>query len=241
MCLMECIIYKIMTAKDKKDEKKKIFSEENILEYLVKNPNLINHNIDLFNKLFSLDKNKGNIISFEDIRIKSLINENNILKNKLEDIIKTAKSNNKIQEKLSKFSNEVISIRNIELLVNYVEDFIEKEFPDLKIKLKIIKFNGFDCVNKKYFAKGKLIDLINSAFLQKKSTLSSKETISKYSLDEILKNQGSVVLSPLGIEYPIGLILVGYKSEMMGIDLQFDLLNSLAETISYSLEQYIQK
>ena len=230
-----------MTAKDKKDEKKKIFSEENILEYLVKNPNLINHNIDLFNKLFSLDKNKGNIISFEDIRIKSLINENNILKNKLEDIIKTAKSNNKIQEKLSKFSNEVISIRDIELLVNYVEDFIEKEFPDLKIKLKIIKFNGFDCVNKKYFAKGKLIDLINSAFLQKKSTLSSKETISKYSLDEILKNQGSVVLSPLGIEYPIGLILVGYKSEMMGIDLQFDLLNSLAETISYSLEQYIQK
>ena len=230
-----------MTAKDEKDEKKKIFSEENILEYLVKNPNLINHNIDLFNKLFSLDKNKGNIISFEDIRIKSLINENNILKNKLEDIIKTAKSNNKIQEKLSKFSNEVISIRNIELLVNYVEDFIEKEFPDLKIKLKIIKFNGFDCVNKKYFAKGKLIDLINSAFLQKKSTLSSKETISKYSLDEILKNQGSVVLSPLGIEYPIGLILVGYKSEMMGIDLQFDLLNSLAETISYSLEQYIQK
>jgi len=241
MFLMECIIYKIMTAKDKKDEKKKIFSEENILEYLVKNPNLINHNIDLFNKLFSLDKNKGNIISFEDIRIKSLINENNILKNKLEDIIKTAKSNNKIQEKLSKFSNEVISIRDIELLVNYVEDFIEKEFPDLKIKLKIIKFNGFDCVNKKYFAKGKLIDLINSAFLQKKSTLSSKETISKYSLDEILKNQGSVVLSPLGIEYPIGLILVGYKSEMMGIDLQFDLLNSLAETISYSLEQYIQK
>ena len=241
MCLMECIIYKIMTAKDKKDEKKKIFSEENILEYLVKNPNLINHNIDLFNKLFSLDKNKGNIISFEDIRIKSLINENNILKNKLEDIIKTAKSNNKIQEKLSKFSNEVISIRDIELLVNYVEDFIEKEFPDLKIKLKIIKFNGFDCVNKKYFAKGKLIDLINSSFLQKKSTLSSKETISKYSLGEILKNQGSVVLSPLGIEYPIGLILVGYKSEMMGIDLQFDLLNSLAETISYSLEQYIQK
>ena len=230
-----------MTAKDKKDEKEKIFSEKNILEYLVKNPNLINHNIDLFNKLFSLDKNKGNIISFEDIRIKSLINENNLLKNKLEDIIQAAKSNNKIQEKLSKFSNEVISFRDIELLINYVEDFVGKEFPDLKINLKLIKFNGFDSVNKKYFAKGKLIDLINSAFLQKKTILASKEIISKYSLDEILKNQGSVVVSPLGIEYPIGLILVGYKSEMMGIDLQFDLLNSLAETISYSLEQYIQK
>ena len=233
-----------MTArdkKDKKDEKKKIFSEKNILEYLVKNPNLINHNIDLFNKLFSLDKNKGNIISFEDIRIKSLINENNILKDQLEDIIQTAKSNNKIQEKLSKFSNEVISFRDVELLINYVEDFVGKEFPDLKINLKLIKFNGFDNVSKKYFAKGKLIDLINSAFLQKKTILASKEIISKYSLDEILKNQGSVVVSPLGIEYPIGFILVGYKSEMMGIDLQFDLLNSLAETISYSLEQYIQK
>ena len=230
-----------MTAKDKKDEQKKVFSEKNILEYLVKNPNLINHNIDLFNKLFSLDKNKGNIISFEDIRIKSLINENNILKSRLEDIIQTAKSNNKIQEKLSKFSNEVISFRDIELLINYVEDFVGKEFPDLKINLKLIEFNGFDNVNKKYFAKGKLINLINSVFLQKKSALSSKEIISKYSLDEILKNQGSVVVCPLGIEYPIGFILVGYKSEMMGIDLQFDLLNSLAETISYSLEQYIQK
>ena len=130
---------------------------------------------------------------------------------------------------------------NVELLINYVEDFVGKEFPDLKINLKLIKFNGFDNVNKKYFAKGKLINLINSVFLQKKSALSSKEIISKYSLDEILKNQGSVVVCPLGIEYPIGFILVGYKSEMMGIDLQFDLLNSLAETISYSLEQYIQK
>jgi len=230
-----------MTAKDKKEEKKKVFSEKNILEYLVQNPNIINHNIDLFNKLFSLDKNKGNLVSFEDIRIKSLMNENNLLKNKLEDIIQAAKSNNKIQEKLSKFSNEVISFRDIALLINYVEDFIGKEFTDLKIDLKLIKFNGFENVNKKYFAKGKLIDLINSAFLHKKSALSSKEIISKYSLDKIIENQGSVVVSPLGIEYPIGFILVGYKSEMMGIDLQFDLLNSLAETISYSLEQYIQK
>ena len=39
--------------------------------------------IDLFNQMFSFDKNKGNIISFEDIRIKSLIKENNSLKKKL--------------------------------------------------------------------------------------------------------------------------------------------------------------
>jgi len=38
----------------------------------------------------------------------------------------------------------------------------------------------------------------------------------------------------------VGIIFVKQKSEMMGIDLQFDLLESLALTISYSLEQYIQ-
>ena len=51
----------------------------------------------------------------------------------------------------------------------------------------------------------------------------------------------SLVICPLGVEYPTGVILVRYKSEMMGVDLQFDLLRSLTETISYSLEQYIQK
>ena len=57
----------------------------------------------------------------------------------------------------------------------------------------------------------------------------------------VIDNKGSIVICPLGIEYPIGVAFIKYKSEMMGLDLQFDLLNSLAETISYSLEQYIQK
>ena len=65
--------------------------------------------------------------------------------------------------------------------------------------------------------------------------------INKYSLEKFITDKESLVICPLGIEYPTGIIYVRYKSEMMGIDLQFDLLTSLAETISYSLEQYIQK
>ena len=98
-----------MTLRKESKKSKKTLSENEVLEFLAENPNVINKNIDLFNQMFSFDKNKGNLISFEDIRIKSLIKENNSLKKKLEYIVYTAKSNKKIQEKLSKFSNEVVS------------------------------------------------------------------------------------------------------------------------------------
>ena len=231
-----------MTLRKETKKSKKILSENEVLEFLADNPNVINKNIDLFNQMFSFDKNKGNIISFEDIRIKSLIKENNTLKKKLSGILNTAKSNKKIQEKLSKFSNEVIAFRKIELLINYIEDFVYKEFSSLRIDFSLIKFNGFSALDKKYFPENNnLINLINNTFLAKNPILITKEIINKYSLERFIHDKESLVICPLGVEYPTGVILVRYKSEMMGVDLQFDLLRSLTETISYSLEQYIQK
>ena len=231
-----------MTLRKETKKSKKTLSENEVLEFLADNPNVINKNIDLLNQMFSFDKNKGNIISFEDIRIKSLIKENNSLKKKLEGIINTAKSNKKIQEKLSKFSNEVIAFRKIELLINYIEDFVDKEFSSLRIDFSFIKFNGFSDLDKKYFPENNnLINLINNTFLEKNPILITKEIINKYSLERFIHGKESLVICPLGVEYPTGVILVRYKSEMMGVDLQFDLLRSLTETISYSLEQYIQK
>ena len=231
-----------MTLRKESKKQKKTLSEIEVLEFLAENPKVINKNIDLFNQMFSFDKNKGNIISFEDIRIKSLIKENDSLKKKLKGIVDTAKSNKKIHEKLSKFSNEVIAFRGIEQLISYIEDFIDKEFSSLRIDFSLIKFNGFLGLDKKYFPENNnLINLINNTFLEKNPILITKEIIQKYSLERFIQDKESLVICPLGVEYPTGVILVRYKSEMMGVDLQFDLLRSLAETISYSLEQYIQK
>ena len=231
-----------MTLRKESKKQKKTLSENEVLEFLAENPKVINKNIDLFNQMFSFDKNKGNIISFEDIRIKSLIKENNSLKKKLKGIVDTAKSNKKIHEKLSKFSNEVIAFRGIEQLISYIEDFIDKEFSSLRIDFSLIKFNGFLGLDKKYFPENNnLINLINNTFLEKNPILITKEIIQKYSLERFIQDKESLVICPLGVEYPTGVILVRYKSEMMGVDLQFDLLRSLAETISYYLEQYIQK
>jgi len=231
-----------MTLRKESKKQKKTLSENEVLEFLAENPKVINKNIDLFNQMFSFDKNKGNIISFEDIRIKSLIKENDSLKKKLKGIVDTAKSNKKIHEKLSKFSNEVIAFRGIEQLISYIEDFIDKEFSSLRIDFSLIKFNGFLGLDKKYFPENNnLINLINNTFLEKNPILITKEISQKYSLERFIQDKESLVICPLGVEYPTGVILVRYKSEMMGVDLQFDLLRSLAETISYSLEQYIQK
>ena len=217
-----------MTLRNKNKTTKKQLKKEDVLHYLSENPNFISDNIDLFNKIFSLNRNNGNIISFEDIRIKSLIKENNEIKKKIKEIVESAKNNKKIQEKLSKFSNEVISFRKINLLVDYIEDFIDKEFSSVEIKFNLIKFNGFSDLDNSYFTSDKnFLSLINNTFIEKKPFLISIDSIEKYSLGKYIKKKDSVVVCPLGIEYPIGVIFVKYKSEMMGLDLQFDLLNSL--------------
>ena len=232
-----------MTAKEKKqDSQNKEITAENVLKYLSENPNLINKNIKLFNEMLLYKKNEGNVITFDDIRIKSLIKENNLLENKLKEIIKVAKNNKSIQEKLTRFSNEIISFREIKLLINYIENFAEKEFSSMDIDIKFVKLNGLACINEKYFPKNKnFINFINYIYLEKKPVLITENLINKFSLRDEIENLDSTVICPLGIEFPLGIILVKYKSEMMGIDLQFDLLNSLSETISYSLEQHIQK
>ena len=111
-----------MTLRDKNNNNLKKLTESEVLNFLAENPNVISNNIDLFNKIFSLNRNNGNVISFEDIRIKSLIKENLKIKKKLKEIVDSAKNNKKIQEKLSKFSNEVISFRKINPLVSYIEN-----------------------------------------------------------------------------------------------------------------------
>ena len=201
-----------MTLRNKNKTTKKQLKKEDVLHYLSENPNFISDNIDLFNKIFSLNRNNGNIISFEDIRIKSLIKENNEIKKKIKEIVESAKNNKKIQEKLSKFSNEVISFRKINLLVDYIEDFIDKEFSSVEIKFNLIKFNGFSDLDNSYFTSDKnFLSLINNTFIEKKPFLISIDSIEKYSLGKYIKKKDSVVVCPLGIEYPIGVIFVKYR------------------------------
>lgn len=229
-----------MKIKKHKSEFKKILKSKDVLEYLIENPDFITNNVDLLNQMFSLSKQNENLITFENIRIKSLINENLLLKNRLSDLINTAKNNKKIQEKLSKLSNEVISFRKINKLVNYIEEYIEKEFSSLKIKFGLIRLNGFYELDSKYFFSN--LDLINDIYLGKKTKIINDQEIKRYSLEKFqINKRNPLVICPLGIEYPIGVIFVQYKSEMMNLDLKFDLLDSLAEIISYSLEQFIQK
>ena len=90
-----------MGLRKKNNAEIKDLSKDDVIDYLIENPNFINDNVDLLNQLFSLNKNEGNVISFEDIRIKSLINENNSLKEKISEIIHNAEANEIIQNKIT--------------------------------------------------------------------------------------------------------------------------------------------
>ena len=152
------------------------------------------------------------------------------------------RENIKSAEDLKKKSTIVSEIEKKFTLFNakIIEEFIDKEFSSLKVHINLIKLNGFYELDDKYFISNS--DLINEVFLVKKPKILDKQEIKKHSLQKFSINKfNSLVLCPLGIEYPIGILFVQYKSEMMGVDFKFDLLNSLSETISHSLEQFIQK
>ena len=127
-----------MALRKKNNPEVKDLSNEDVLEFLVDNPNFINENVDLFNEMFSLNKNKENVISFEDIRIKSLINENTFLKERIQEILNNAKSNEVIQIKLQRFSNELISKKDINELLNFITTFINKEFSSFEIEIGLL-------------------------------------------------------------------------------------------------------
>ena len=227
-----------MGLRKKNNAEIKDLSKDEVIDYLIENPNFINDNVDLLNQLFSLNKNEGNVISFEDIRIKSLINENNSLKGKISEIINNAEANEIIQNKLYKFANELISKKDINELPGFIVEFIKKEFPTLNIELGLLNIKGFDNLDQKYFNDD--IDLINEVFLQKNPILLTNKYIRKYGLDKFKDEKCSIVMCPLGLDFPTGIMFIKYNSTMIEKNHQFDLLSSLAQTVSFSFNQFIQ-
>tara|TARA_Y100000768_G_scaffold175079_1_gene131088 strand:- start:554 stop:1243 length:690 start_codon:yes stop_codon:yes gene_type:complete len=228
-----------MALRKKNKTETQDMSDKDVVEYLVNNPNFINENVDLFNKLFSLNKSKGNLISFEDIRIKSLINENTFLKDKIQEILNNAKSNEVIQEKLQRFSNELISKRDVNELLNFIKIFISKEFLSFEIEIGLLNIKGFDKLDNKFTQFSP--DLINEIFILKQPVLLNKKIIKKYSLVQYEDEKCSVVICPLGIDFPFGIIFINYNSPMIEKNHQFDLLASLSNTVSSALNQFIIK
>ena len=227
-----------MGLRKKNNAEIKDLSKDEVIDYLIENPNFINDNVDLLNQLFSLNKNEGNVISFEDIRIKSLINENNSLKEKISEIIHNAEANEIIQNKLYKFANELISKKDINELPSFIVEFIKKEFPTLNIELGLLNIKGLDNLDQKYFNYD--IDLINEVFLQKNPILLTNKYIRTYGLGKFKDEKCSIVMCPLGLDFPTGIMFIKYNSMMIEKNHQFDLLSSLAQTVSFSFNQFIQ-
>jgi hypothetical protein len=47
-------------------------------------------------------------------------------------------------------------------------------------------------------------------------------------------------MCPLGLDFPTGIMFIKYNSMMIEKNHQFDLLSSLAQTVSFAFNQFIQ-
>ena len=82
--------------------------------------------------------------------------------------------------------------------------------------------------------------LVIEVFLQKNPILLTNKYIRKYDLDKFKDEKCSIVMCPLGLDFPTGIMFIKYNSTMIEKNHQFDLLSSLAQTVSFSLNQFIQ-
>ena len=58
--------------------------------------------------------------------------------------------------------------------------------------------------------------------------------------DKFKDEKCSIVMCPLGLDFPTGIMFIKYNSTMIEKNHQFDLLSSLAQTVSFAFNQFIQ-
>ena len=106
------------------------------------------------------------------------------------------------------------------------------------IELGLLNIKGLDNLDQKYFNYD--IDLINEVFLQKNPILLTNKYIKTYGLGKFKDEKCSIVMCPLGLDFPTGIMFIKYNSMMIEKNHQFDLLSSLAQTVSFAFNQFIQ-
>ncbi len=168
---------KVSTTAEVRTPKAKI-TRDNVARYLRTHSDFFMHHVELIETL-SIPHETGVAVSLVERQVELLRNKNKELDQKLHQLIKVAKDNEKVSHRLHAITLGLVSIRGFDETLSGIHDLMHADFPGTKVNIRLFdtlqETKVKDCqAMEKSLQKSKLVqDLFSSrrrgvAFLTKR-------------------------------------------------------------------------
>ena len=219
--------------------KKNTISEKNIKEYLERNLDFFLDKPDILANLEIPHSKKGSV-SLVERQIDILREENRDLKNKLNELIQNASSNQNLIHKIYEFAYKLIHSKNFEDTISISSKDLVEEF-DVR-ECTFLFYDNVKLKNKDILFYEKTHDLLKpfKSFID--NNLPRCNKLKSEQLKLLFKqpnNVKSCALIPLGIQKKLGFLAISSDDEnRFNPDMSMDYLKVIGQLISHSLKFY---
>ncbi len=132
-------------------------NESQVLDYLIQHPDILDRNPDVLRQLI-LEHDSGTAVSLVERQLKVLREENESLKNKLNELVHIARENEELSQRFHRLSLELMTNHNLHDIIALIRDQIQTFFytdyvgfmfaPRLKDRIEGLDKNILDPRNK---------------------------------------------------------------------------------------------
>jgi uncharacterized protein YigA (DUF484 family) len=214
---------KVSTTVEVRTPKAKI-TRDHVARYLRTHSDFFTHHVDLIETL-AIPHETGVAVSLVERQVELLRNKNKELDQKLHQLIKIAKDNEKVSSRLHTISLGLVSIRGFDEALSGIHDLMHADFPGTKVNIRLFdvlqETTVKDCqAMEKSLQKSKLVqDLFSSrrrgvAFLTKRQI---ENVFDKEKQGKPIRSAAAVALKKSD---QLGVLFLGNLGEILGAKLQ---------------------
>lgn len=233
---------KVSTTAEVPAPKAKI-TRENVARYLRTHSDFFTHHSDLIETL-SIPHETGVAVSLVERQVELLRNKNKELDQKLHQLIKVAKDNEKVSTRLHTITLGLVSIRGFDETLSGIHDLMHADFPGTKVNLRLFdvlpETTVKDCeALDKSLQKSKLIQDLFSSRRRGVAFLTKRQIENVFKTDKEEKPIRSAAAVALKKNDQLGVLFLGSTDAnrfQNGMGTLF--LGNLGEILGSKLQQY---
>lgn len=233
---------KVSTAAEVRTPKAKI-TREHVASYLRTHSDFFTHHTDLIETL-AIPHETGVAVSLVERQVELLRNKNKELDQKLHQLIKVAKDNEKVSHRLHAITLGLVSIRGFDETLSGIHDLMHADFPGTKVNLRLFDVlpatKAKDCnAMEKSLQKSKLIQDLFSSRRRGVAFLTKRQIENVFNNDKEEKPIRSAAAVALKKNDQLGVLFLGSTDAnrfQNGMGTLF--LGNLGEILGSKLQQY---
>lgn len=233
---------KVSTTAEVRTPKAKI-TRDDVARYLRTHSDFFTHHVELIETL-SIPHETGVAVSLVERQVELLRNKNKELDQKLHQLIKVAKDNEKVSYRLHAITLGLVSIRGFDETLSGIHDLMHADFPGTKVNIRLFdalqETKVKDCqAMEKSLQKSKLIQDLFASRRRGVAFLTKRQIENVFNNDEEKKPIRSAAAVALKKEDQLGVLFLGSTDASRfqnGMGTLF--LGNLGEILGSKLQQF---